>query len=842
MKKIRAFFNKEKDPSPPKQKQKAQQQQQQSSLGVRSTEETPPSSDPEVASALSKLPKFELNARLPDEPDSGDEVSSSSSTSSPLESSSTTSKSVPNSLDRKHSHHHNAYRQHHDYANVEKTSPTSSSSQRSSQHQRSGKPSLPIKRSKSMKAMVASPASQDSPPSSLEVQPTHQLQQQQQQMQKQQQPRRRNKPPLPAPAQDYQSLPVSVSGNSNTSPSSSSNSAKQQQQQQLLQVPAPAKPKRSGSNNNNATDYANIEQLQQQQQLEMKRSSDYANVRVVRDSINNHSQLSYDEKSREKYLEQQLAKLHEHISNSRSSPGSIPPELKKSLPLIARSSDSLDADAKRMLKDCQEYLMASFDMAEREGDRLLRHPLKNRSAESSPMTTLQKTANNAQALFSSHSSPSSSYNKYKSQQQQQPQFGKVSSPPGTIQKSVSSPTGTIQKNFCSPALGAKNMGSPKHSPTQDTVRSQMLGDDNRDYANLMVMRQQQQQNSANNTAIEAQRKVSESVYSNGGLRPRERRNSFREAVEKTDAEASTTSAGHVPKKSYESIWFSGQEEQRPNDSASSALKKSSSPREDPAYANSMIIHRSQQQHAQPQVQARRRSHHESKIFSDSGVSGYEPVQFKDSGRLQQQQQHPSSSSSSSKLRSSQLQSVGLVAEVLNSNGNGGSKINLSDSQQQQQQQLGAAVPPQHRPLLKQNSSSSIASLNSASAQQPKPPPPYKEPPHPTRSKISGSKLSPQHRNSLQQQHAIHSRGNSGSSNSGGYIPAPAQFGGAQQQQQQLPPPELPMKENSMSGMNNSSNSYANMHVITRRHSRDTGKIIYFRLPDNISRFQRLGIL
>ncbi len=95
--------------------------------------------------------------------------------------------------------------------------------------------------------------------------------------------------------------------------------------------------------------------------------------------------------------------------------------------------------------------VAPFETAEKEGERLFRSCAnvaavsKNRSAESSPMTTLHKTPS-ARQLFSSHSSPSNSYNKYSNVVV----GGKVMVVSGAIQKSVSSPTGTIQKNFCSP--------------------------------------------------------------------------------------------------------------------------------------------------------------------------------------------------------------------------------------------------------------------------------------------------------------------------------------------------------------------------------------------------------
>jgi hypothetical protein len=125
--------------------------------------------------------------------------------------------------------------------------------------------------------------------------------------------------------------------------------------------------------------------------------------------------------------------------------------------------------------------MASFDMAEREGDRLR----QNRSAESSPMTTLQKIPQQ-QDLFSSHSTPSSSYNKYAVNN------GTKASPPSVLQKSVSSPTGTKQKSFCAPPN--RNSMSPKQSPT-DSSRA------------LPPQQQQQQQQKQQHNVREKQHHV-----------------------------------------------------------------------------------------------------------------------------------------------------------------------------------------------------------------------------------------------------------------------------------------------------------------------------------------------
>jgi hypothetical protein len=231
----------------------------------------------------------------------------------------------------------------------------------------------------------------------------------------------------------------------------------------------------------------------------------------------------------------------------------------KSSPNHSRQS-SEDAAATR--PSLNHLLMASFDLAEKEGERLILHQKatnlaasKIHSAESSPMTTMQKTSA-ASALFSSHSSPSNSYNRYTGQPQQQP-------------SALPNKMAVVQN-----------------------------------YANVSVHDGQM-------VAL-AQRKLSEASLGN---KSRERRNSFREAIDNKSDEVTETSLEHE-KKPYESIWF----EQGG---------------EGPIYVNTSFSN--------------------NKRASSPHVHAYESINFD-----QQHQQQPRKLSSEA-----HLQSVSLVSEVMN---------------------------------------------------------------------------------------------------------------------------------------------------------------------------------
>jgi protein tyrosine phosphatase len=324
IKKIRAFFNKEKEPLPHSTSSGSSSAKSSPPAEFSADDDSPPNSESELASALSKLPKFEVV-------DSKFETTYSSPPNS---------MSVPSSLDRK--------ARDPDYANVASFDPgsgggkfwslstssrlskdetnnapsggASSSSLRSSHSSErlilasaENKPTLPIKRSKSMKTVAVNPVTTGDyslPP-----------QKQQKEKRRDHLPPRRLSAEAAAASKDlsFQSLP----------PDANFTSAKDQQQQ------PPTKPKRMNS-------YGNANAVTRSLDAPPRKySNDYANVRIRRDLKQPASEKSF--------LEQQLVKLHERITTSTS----VPSDLKKTLPLIAKSSDSLDEDAKRMLKDCQ---------------------------------------------------------------------------------------------------------------------------------------------------------------------------------------------------------------------------------------------------------------------------------------------------------------------------------------------------------------------------------------------------------------------------------------------------------------------------------------------------------
>ena len=196
--------------------------------------------------------------------------------------------------------------------------------------------------------------------------------------------------------------------------------------------------------------------------------------------------------------------------------------------LAARNPEILDEDAKKMLKDCQDYLLGAFDLAEGA------QRVGGQTSEDSPRGGLGRAAR------SLHSSPGNSYSKYSgsSTHLNRSHSGQLNlSPPGTIQKSVSSPTGSAQRSFCaapktelSPREEGK-MGRPgedrvslhsdisensKHSPHNETGPSSLEEAPGPEYQNV-------------DRRVEAQARGKLREAAN--VRNRERRNSFRQAVD-----------------------------------------------------------------------------------------------------------------------------------------------------------------------------------------------------------------------------------------------------------------------------------------------------------------------
>ena len=766
IKRIKAFFSKESkegSAGPSSAKSSPPDEEEYGSTDAES-----PASDSELAAALSKMPKLEM----------GDHDPLTTSSSGP------SSLSVPNSLDRRAGRNP-------DYANLEihrsgdmggvgaadskfwslsskgkgggqdqqTTSTPSLKSSHSSDrlpladHHQGARPALPIKRSKSMKIDSRSITLSDQKEELAMAMSLYQV------------------PPRPKRSstetfENFQSLP-------------SSNQAKERT------PPPPTKPRRS---NNSHPEWADSSPKNETvpDAPPRKHSSDYANVRVK-------TRPSPPEKS---FLEQQLIKLHERITSSAA----IPSELKRTLPLIARSSDSLDEDAKRMLKDCQEYLRSSLEVADASSKERVLLP-HHRSAESSPMTTLQKS-NSRGHLFSSHSSPSNSYNKYGSGRTPPGSGGHQKSP--TEQKGICAPPGRPQDAH----VHLKQPSPPFHKGSDRRISpARASANSYSHYENVSM----------------TQRKVSESSAMKGKQRPptRERRNSFREAVENRgkensggeddDGDADFDEESGAPKKSYESIWF-GKEQLTSADYHT--------------YENSPL----RQQHPQPAPNFRPQRTSASSLGRQavlhssvpgyerksptptSGESGgYEPVNFRklsvESARGRQLYQ------AAAAANNSQLQSVGLVSEV----------IHRQQQQQQQQEQsrlsdMSPSSPVRSPPLLAAKTSpmrsppSSHSSPQQQQQQQHPPPampqpPPYKSPPNPSRM-MAMSRTSP----------------TAAKASSGAAVAAPQQRQKVSPKRvvQQFPsssssPPNSHLQQRDLQHQN-----YVNVQV-ARRHSRDTGR-------------------
>ena len=742
-----------------------------------STTDESPASDSELAAALSKMPKLEMG-------DPDPLLTTSSSGPSSL--------SVPNSLDRRAARNP-------DYANLEihrggvgeigggggaadskfwslsskgkggqqeqqqqTTSTPSLKSSHSSDRlplpadhpHASHRPALPIKRSKSMKIDSRSISLADQKEELAMAMSLYQV------------------PPRPKRSstetfENFQSLP-------------SSNNAKERT------PPPPTKPRRS-NNNASHSEFANSVNDSVPDAPPRKHSNDYANVRVK-------SRPSPPEKS---YIEQQLIKLHERITTSVA----IPSELKRTLPLIARSSDSLDEDAKKMLKDCQEYLRASLEMADSK-ERVLQH---HRSAESSPMTTLQKTSSRGH-LFSSHSSPSNSYNKY----------GSGRTPPSAGKSTISPTGGAVQKGICVPPnrpqdahVHVKQPSPPLHKGGEQRTSPPRAAANSSHYENV---------------AMTAQRKVTDSALtaaSKTKQRPptRERRNSFREAVEnrgkENSGEEDDDADSGAPKKSYESIWF-GKEQLSSTDYHT--------------YENSPPRHQQQQQQQQPGPSFRPQRTSASSlgrqaVLNSSSVpsydrksptptsgesGGYEPVNFRklsmEGARGRQLYQNSANNS--------QLQSVGLVSEVIN-------RQQLQQQQQHEHSRLSDMSPSSPvrspPPLLAAKTSPLRSPPSHTSPQQTMPqPPPYKSPPNPSRM-MAMSRTSP-------------TIGNPPSSGLAVAAPQQRQKVSPKRVMQQFPSssttmtaaPSSASPPNSRLQRDLQHQNYVNVQV-ARRHSRDTGK-------------------
>ena len=547
-------------------------------------------------------------------------------------------------------------------------------------------------------------------------------------------------------------------------------------------------------------------------------SPEYANVAMSKLRCDNiEDQVSFDNSSKEtsksysmtdfNHLKNQLVKMSDNTRGSNDGSLFLESNLMK---LQARKESSDQAittqDSKRTLKDCQDYLMASFDMAEKEGERLITNPqlsvdqnsspvLKaspektlssgkirtNRSAESSPITTMQKKSvlQQREQLFSSHSSPSSSYNKYNALCSPSNNSASIEdSPPYVMRKSGSNSSFSGHRNYNSQissnsfektntrnlskmSIAPKATNEVKHNKSPIQADSNNTAFDKTDVSTS----NKSLGNSYSVVALEAQRKVSAAIVA-GGPKARERRNSFREAVESgagTENKKETLNSKKPPKKPYESIWFgkggeecleaesenvlppysSNQSNFDADGKKQTALYTMDSSSRPPIYVNTPMPLSKRQETTQRHYSNISYAPPESAVTSAHlSSSGYEPVTFHD-GKAFPIKNALSEEKSCSNERITPpggLQCVSLVNEIMNSSRSNTSNLvkpdntnslNLSPISRNKD-----SLPSQNeincnkKDLRKQNSSGSVVSISSGNSGNGSkgPPPPYKQPP------------------------------------------------------------------------------------------------------------------
>jgi len=742
MKKIKAFFDKDKN------KENKEEKENDKSEKI---------SDSDYASAVSKLPSLESSVGIP-----SDQISEPTL---PLGG----SKSVPSSLDRKQRYRDPDYAQIGSFDNrsLEKTTnnnlskywplgkketkqPMQAVKSVSSERLQVGeKPALPVKRSKSMKS-ISKPVSvipvisnsgepsfsrdqyraDEEPSSPYDTYPktkprSDELIDLTKKSYEPQDPSALSETPG---SSRFNFDPKHINQTSLDSKQTYHFGEKDSRENLKSSTIAPPKPKRDWSSLNH--DYANMkvskDQIPPPQKFEFQgltssadfidpnvldkeniRSQlrDFVNVKMRRDNSSSshvrqgsgemapqhHKQSSgdsYDKNS--EFLDQQMAKLiarkgHDETDSGsgamkRSKSGDIPRPDNLSLVRSVsgeirnkpRNSEILDDDARKMLKDCQEYLLGAFDMTDQESKGM------TNSTENSPLGTLSKGGRSV------HSSPGNSFNKYNHLKRSS--SGNLNlSPPGTIQKSVSSPTGTIQKSFCSPANKTDSSpscnklfaddysslqsdlsdNSSKQSPLSENGPSSLEEHKVHDYENV-----QNQSRNTYNLAVEARGKLSAAT----NVRNRERRNSFRQAVDKVDQWG----------RPYEQIWFQNEEDleefkSSPRGGSGNGNIDTRLLADGPVYANaSKMMEQSNlkvdtRQLRKSDASSRSQSGHirsgsydniptpgpQNAAVLDQNPSGYEMVNFNQKMGNDKKNSFDGSMSESQ----STLQSVGLVAEA-----------------------------------------------------------------------------------------------------------------------------------------------------------------------------------
>ena len=409
-------------------------------------------------------------------------------------------------------------------------------------------------------------------------------------------------------------------------------------------VMAPPKPKRDWSSL--SPDYANVE-------MEPRPTEKIIKTKLVQP---NSCQDSIDSNS--EFLDQQMAKLMARRGQDDTDGASIPRSRSgdniSQASTMKRNSEILDDDAKKMLRDCQEYLLgASFESKNKD---------RSVSTETSPRGSLHKMGGR-----SVHSSPGNSYNKYSGGQR---------SSGGGLELPPHSEHGSLQSQY-------------SVSPHSETGPSSLETD---------VRGGPEYENVCNNSYNEARGKLSAAVR----VRNRERRNSFRQAVDKVDSNG----------RPYEQIWFQGGDNEEAVYHGLPGRGNSGGLTETPIYVN-MTSRSSEQKQLRKSDSGSNRSgsghirsgsydnipapgpNTSQAIFTlDPNPTAYEIINFSPSrgdGRKQ-----------SSESQNSGLQSVGLVAEAL------------------REHERSSQPPVHHQILSKQNSLGNLRA----------PPPPYQAPPGP----------------------------------------------------------------------------------------------------------------
>ena len=379
--------------------------------------------------------------------------------------------------------------------------------------------------------------------------------------------------------------------------------------------------------------------------------------------------------------------------------------------------------------------------------------------------------------------------------------------------------GAVQKGLCVPSNRPQDAHFHlKQSPPYQPAGGSSQTSPSSHYVNVAV--------------TSAQRKVSESAVAAAGKgkRPptRERRNSFREAMETRGKENSggddddedCRDDDGAPKKSYESIWFGKEQTPTEHTYENSPLRQQQQ-QQHPGIPNSR-----QQQRTSASSLARQAllnppnsSYDRKSPTPTSGESGgYEPVNFRKLSTGQQQLYQTAVGNNS------QLQSVGLVSEV----------VNRQQQQQHEQNRLSDMSPsspvrsPPPQPLGAAKTSPLRTPPSHTPPSQMPQPPPYKSPPNPSRVMLKTSPVS-----------------------SAAAVAAPQQRQKVSPKRlmQQLPPSTMMTTATAAASPPNphlqqrdlQHQNYVNVHV-ARRHSRDTGKYItvihYVRLHMKCVYFSR----